>query len=110
LENVKELVQLKDTEGCVQAIFKEFGNNLATFIKPFMVAESRNVLILGGSIAKAYDLFIGELEKLLTSENIQIQVRHSVLGESASLMGAASFCQQEHESIQPAFVHKISRG
>lgn len=110
LENVKELVQLKDTEGCVQAIFKEFGNNLATFIKPFMVAESRNVLILGGSIAKAYDLFIGELEKLLTSENIQVQVRHSVLGESAALMGAASFCQQEHESIQPAFVHKISRG
>src|SRR6476620_5254771 len=103
LENVKELVQLKDTEGCVQAIFKEFGNNLATFIKPFMVAESRNVLILGGSIAKAYDLFIGALEKALTLED-DIQVRKSVLGESATMVGAASLCQQAHTISSTSFI------
>jgi len=108
LENVKELVQLNDSDGYVQAIFKEFGNNLATFIIPFMAAENRNVLILGGSIANEFDLFIGELQKLLTSENIQLQVRRSMLGESAAMMGAASFCLQEHKSLQPAFVSNLS--
>jgi glucokinase len=109
LQNVKELVQMHDREGYVQAIFKEFGNNLATFIQPFMIAESRNVLILGGSISNAFDLFIGELQKKLTLENIQLNVRRSVLGESAAMVGAASFCQQEHMSLQPAFVPNIFR-
>jgi glucokinase len=108
LENVKELVQLNDRDGYVQAIFKEFGNNLATFIKPFMAAENRNILILGGSIANAFDLFKGELQKILNPETIQLQVRQSLLGESAALMGAASFCLQEHKSLQPDFVSNLS--
>ena len=107
MENVKEIVQLKDAEVYIKPLFKEFGYNLATFIKPLMLAENRNVLILGGSIANAFDLFIGELQKILTTENIQVQVRRSVLGESAAMMGAASFCLQEHRLFQPAFVPNL---
>ena len=107
LENVKELVQLEDPEGYVQAIFNEFGKNLAMFIKPFMIAESRSVLILGGSISNAFDLFIGELQHTLTFENLHLKLRRSVLGETAAIVGAASFCQQEHRSFQPAFVPNL---
>jgi glucokinase len=103
VENVKELVQIDDPKGCVQAIFNEFGNNLAAFIKPFLAEEKRNVLILGGSIAKAYDLFIGALEKALTLED-DIQVRKSVLGESATMVGAASLCQQAHTISSTSFI------
>ncbi|HJW15532.1 MAG TPA: ROK family protein [Flavisolibacter sp.] len=97
VENVKELVRSDDPGGFVQAVFNEFGNNLGTFLKPFLEAEKRNVLIVGGSIAKAFDLFKEELEKALMLGDA-IQIKKSVLGESAAMMGAASFCQQAYLS------------
>ncbi len=93
--NVKELVETHDKEGYVQEIFNEFGKNLAFFIEPFMLAENRRVLILGGSISNAYDLFIGALQDTLHSAGIHAEIKRSVLGETAAMMGAASFCQLE---------------
>jgi glucokinase len=103
VENVKELVRMEGPEGFVQSIFNEFGNNLGEFIKPILTKEKRNVLIVGGSISKAYDLFIGALKNTLGMVE-DIQVRKSILGESAAMMGAASFCQQAYIRSSNSFV------
>ena len=106
MANVKELVEAEDKEGYVQEIFNEFGKNLALFIEPFMRAENRRVLILGGSISNAYDLFIGALQDTLQSAGIYVEIKRSVLGEAAAMMGAANFCQLEQRAASvPVFDH-----
>lgn len=88
ISGVKELTELADG-GNVIAIFKEFGENLASFLSPVIKKNETDMVILGGNIAKAYHLFQSSLTKKL-AETCHVKVKLSELNEHAALIGAAS--------------------
>ncbi|TZF81010.1 ROK family protein [Pedobacter sp. BS3] len=90
INDVKELSLYVNSNVYALEVFKEFGRNLGAFLCEFINMENPQVVVLGGNIANAFDLFISECQEILQSRSIRIPILRSVLGEDASLIGAAS--------------------
>ncbi|MBB6610574.1 ROK family protein [Pontibacter sp. Tf4] len=93
-DNVKTIVELLPTEPKVQELFTEYADNLATFLGDFVRQEQPEVIILGGNIAKGFNLFGGGLQEELQAQRITIPIKTAQLGEEAALLGAASLWQE----------------
>ncbi len=90
INNVKELIDLP-LSGCIrQQIFREFGQNLALFLNKYMQGNRPEVIVIGGNISKAFDLFKDELKDHLSETFSKTLVHTTKLGEDAALIGAAS--------------------
>lgn len=90
IKDVKQLVELEDA--FTIKIFNEFGSNLAEFIAPIVRSEQIEFVVLGGNISNAYQFFERKLQAKLNQEGLNIQVGKTMLGENATLIGAASYC------------------
>jgi glucokinase len=92
VNNVKELVGLPETAPFRQVVFDEFGENLAHFLTAFIAASHQpEMVVAGGNIALAADLFMPSANEHLTKLGIQIPIRPALLGESAPIFGAAGY-------------------
>lgn len=91
VKNVKELAQMIPVNKVAQQVFDEFGENLGTFLLPLTKKHHIDMVVLGGNIAQAFILFKPTLEQLLIDESI-LEIKQSLLGERAALLGAASYC------------------
>ncbi|WP_162052519.1 ROK family protein [Pontibacter pamirensis] len=89
VSNVKSLVELLPSDALVQTVFNEFGQHLAQFLLPYMEREKPEVVVIGGNIAQALDLFEPALLQTLVSQGITVPVKQGELGEEAALIGAA---------------------
>lgn len=100
LNGVKELAALANDEKAVAGIFKEFAHNLALFLKGHIDEGKPEAIILGGNIAKAFPLFSEELDRQLAIPGKPV-IKQAVLGEKASLIGAAScWAKAEEKTLQ----------
>lgn len=88
--NVKTLVSLLPSEPLVQTVFDEFGQNVGEFLVPYFQRERPDVVVIGGNIAQALDLFLPALQQTLASQAISVPIKKAELGEEAALIGAAS--------------------
>ena len=88
-EGVKELAEAAVKDASVKNIFNEFGENLGTFLSPWLIRFGAEILIIGGNISYAYDLFGESFEKKLKSSGCKIKVEISALKEDAALLGSA---------------------
>lgn len=93
-ENVKCIVEMLPAEPKVHELFDDFAHNLAEFIVQFAKQESPVVIILGGNIAKSFNLFGDALVKNLREQHIHVPVKIARLGEQAALLGAANLWQE----------------
>lgn len=96
IREVKDLVSECSCNREAQQVFGEFGHNLALFLKGFMSKEQPEAIVLGGNIARAYDLFAPSLLKELqpwASTSLQV----ATLGEESGMIGAASCWYIEEE-------------
>jgi glucokinase len=66
LSGVKELAQLYNTDKVVPELFRDFGVNLGIFLAPWLKGFEAEVLVIGGNISHAYNLF-GRTELQLRS-------------------------------------------
>lgn len=87
-KDVKQLAKAAKTDADIRSIFKEFTGNLSAFLQKFIDHESPAVVVIGGGIAGASDLFLSALRNSLNGTIAQIKI--SELGEDASMIGAAS--------------------
>ena len=87
-KDVEQLAKAAETDADVKSIFKEFTANLSAFLQKFIEDESPAVVIIGGGMAGASGIFLGDLRKSLKGNIAQIKI--SELGEDASMIGAAS--------------------
>lgn len=92
LQGVKEIRERFPQDPVARQLFAEFAGNLAEFLDFFIRKEDPEVVVIGGNIARAYELFAGELKARLTAKDIPIRL--ALLGEEAALIGAAS-CWEE---------------
>lgn len=89
VNGVKELVARAGSDKVVQDLFMEFGNNLASFLAPWLIKFKAEILVVGGNISYAWDLFGDIFEKRLRVEGCDCQVALSELKEDAALIGSA---------------------
>lgn len=88
--NVKAIIESVDHREQVGQVFTEFGRNLAEFLVPEIRKGGFELVVLGGNISNAFDLFCPELEKQFHAQGVQVKVCQSQLNENASLLGAAN--------------------
>lgn len=84
-ENVKNIAALAGTSVAAAAVFQEFSHNLALFLGK--ITPQPAMIVLGGNIAHASDLFLAQLQQSMGDVRIVL----SELGEKAALLGAASY-------------------
>lgn len=89
LSGVKELSELAAGDKIVRELFIEFGDKSALFLAPWLKKFRAEILVIGGNISKAYDLFGDVFEGRLKKENCNCEVALSKLKEDAALLGSA---------------------
>ncbi|WEK38204.1 MAG: ROK family protein [Candidatus Pseudobacter hemicellulosilyticus] len=85
----RELQEKVGKEPIAGAIFEEFAGNLACFLAGVIPQHQPQVIVLGGNIAKGYELFLPPLEATLAQQGINVPIRIATLGENAQIIGAA---------------------
>jgi glucokinase len=89
LSGVKELAELAATDKAVNDLFYDFGNRLGIFLTPFLNRFGAEILVVGGNISHAYNLFGEVFEKSLKKEKCDCRVVLSSLKEDAAIIGSA---------------------
>ncbi len=73
-----------------QQVYRTFGENLAEFVAPWLAKFGADAFVIGGNIARVWDLFVPALEAgLATRLPGGIAVKPCELGEQAPIYGAA---------------------
>jgi len=89
LSGVKEFAELAGSDKIVTDLFTEFGTNLGIFLAPWLKRFRAGIVVVGGNISNAYDLFGDIFEKSLENEGCTCRVALSELKEDAAFIGAA---------------------
>jgi len=89
LSGVKELAALAGTDTVVNELFRDFGDNLGKFLAPWLKGFDAEILVIGGNISHAYNLFGSHFENSLREQNCNSEVALSRLKEDAALIGSA---------------------
>lgn len=89
LSGVKEFAKLAGTDKIVMDLFTEFGTNLGIFLAPWLKKFKAEIVVVGGNISHAYDLFGDIFENSLMKEGCSCKVALSELKEDAAFIGAA---------------------
>lgn len=90
IEDVKTLYSLTLCCDLAKQLFIEFGDNLAAFLSPFIFEEKPDMVLLGGNITKASELFLPTLTLKLDTQGLTVPVKTALLEERGALIGAAS--------------------
>ncbi|MFT3845695.1 MAG: ROK family protein [Lacibacter sp.] len=90
INGVKELSEIYDKHDAAKMTFDFFGEHLTWFLNHFIETESPEVLVVGGNIAHAWNMFmpsvIAKLEKQFIKMPVVVKAE---LGEDAALIGGA---------------------
>jgi glucokinase len=89
LSGVKEFAELAGIDKAVMDLFNEFGTNLGMFLAPWLKRFKAEIVVVGGNISHAYNLFGGIFENSLKKEGCNCRVALSELKEDAAFIGAA---------------------
>ncbi|MDQ1332993.1 MAG: hypothetical protein QG576_1028 [Bacteroidota bacterium] len=103
LKGVRELAELASSDKIVTDLFKEFGHKLGIFLAPWLKRFHAEMLVIGGNISHAYNLFGNVFEESLKNENCDCTVELSSLKEDAAILGCAYLLNDDFwKSVQHA--------
>ena len=103
---VKEMSEEALSDPDVRAIFTEFGENLGSFLAPWLVKFRADCLTIGGNISRGYDLFEEPFRQALARDNCHSNVFISALGENAAIAGSARLIDDSFYSKLPFLSNK----
>lgn len=95
MNGVKEIADLAATDNTASDLFTEFGNNLGSFLAPWLIRFKAEIVVVGGNISHAYNLFGSIFENRLKKEGCSCKVALSELKEDAAFLGAAYLLDDE---------------
>lgn len=105
LKGVKELAEIVDESVIARELFDDFGLKLGVFLKPWIDRFGVEVLVIGGNISNAFNLFGGNLKDHFTQNESSLKIEISELKETASMIGSAVLINDEYYStIKPLLV------
>jgi glucokinase len=103
LSGVKELASLASSDKIVIDLFTDFGDNAGLFLSTWLKKFKAEILVIGGNISHAYNLFGDVFENRLRTENCYCEVALSKLKEDAALLGSAYLLDDDFwKSVQHA--------
>jgi glucokinase len=103
LKGVKELAELAPSDKIVMDLFDDFGDKLGEFLSYWLKRFDAEILVIGGNISHAYNLFSKVFESRLKAENCSSKVALSKLKEDAALIGSAYLLDDDFwKSVQHA--------
>lgn len=91
VKGAKDIADMGPESTIARTIFTEFGSRLGEFIFPVEQRFRADAIVVGGNIARAYDLFAPALTATLKRLGSMVEVRQTKLWERAAIMGATSF-------------------
>ncbi|MGD0341261.1 MAG: ROK family protein [Bacteroidales bacterium] len=89
LKGVRELADVAEADKIAAGLFTEFGTELGVFLAPFLKKFNAEMLVIGGKISNAYNLFGDVFERSLKKGQCTSKVVLSKLKEDAALLGSA---------------------
>jgi glucokinase len=90
LKNAKEISDLYENDKNAERTFATFAGHLAWFLEQFIKDEQPGLVVIGGNIANAWDLFMSEVIRRLELSLISVpKIVKAELEENAALIGAA---------------------
>lgn len=87
IKGVKEIVE--EGNDNTNRIFEEFAHNMSSFMFPYLKIFNADLMLLGGSIAKSYHLFLPIIMEKLQSKGCSIPVAILQNTEKASIIGSS---------------------
>lgn len=90
INGVKELALIVNSDPFAKQVFNEFGRGLGHFLADVIKNNRSEVVVLGGNIANAFDLFAPHLIDNLKAYHLDTVIKITALNENAALIGAAS--------------------
>lgn len=97
----KELREIA-AQGCEPAklLWEEFGYYLAIGLVNLTHIFDPDIFVIGGGVSNAFELFIGNTEKILEERVMgysrrELKIRKSLLGDDSALLGAYYFAHEE---------------
>ena len=100
VEGVRSIADASLTSESAMSLFIEYGNNMGEFFSPWLKKFEAGVLVIGGNIAGAYNLFGPAFEGALMKNGVETEIRLSSLKEDAAIIGSARM-------LDPEYWHKI---
>jgi glucokinase len=88
--DVKEMADIYSSDPGVQIVFDEFGMHLGEFLKKTIHGEEIEMIVLGGNIAQALELFRNGINKSMQGLVVIPPIQKSILGEHSALLGAVN--------------------
>ncbi len=98
LDGVKDLASFVNTDPHAKQVFKEFGDNFAQFMMPLIKKHHAEVVVVGGNIAQAFNVFSTNLIDVLEHNQFKTKIKITKLKEHAALIGAASCCKMAYQN------------
>jgi glucokinase len=92
---VKEIAGKVNGDPLAKEVFEEFGTNLGDFLSPVLKTFGAGILVIGGNISEADNLFRKNLVDSLKRQNLHIQISISELKEDAAIIGSARLLDDE---------------
>lgn len=97
LSGVKELAQrATSSDPIAQDLFVDFGFKMGVFLKPWIEKSSIEVLVIGGNISHAFELFGKSLQDYLSDNGLNIRIEVSELKETASMIGSSVLVDENY--------------
>lgn len=89
VSGVKEIAEQAGKDMKALSLFTEYGDNMGKFLAPWLNKFGAEVLVIGGNISNAWNLFGEVFENRLKIEKCSCKVEISDLKEDAALLGSA---------------------
>lgn len=100
---VREVAMMAGRAPEVQDLFSEFGAGLGGFLAPWLKRFGAEILVIGGNISHAYNLFGPSMEEAMRKDECDTKIVISELKEDAALLGSAYLLDNDFwKAVQPA--------
>lgn len=96
VSGVKEIAEAIKDEPAAMELFEEYGSNMGHFLAPWIKKFDAKVIVMGGNVTGAFDLFGKFLAKALADHNLEVRLLLSDLREDAAIMGSARLLADDY--------------
>jgi glucokinase len=106
IKDVKSLADSYHSGAGANKAFKIFASNLSIFLRMFIQRDRPEVVVVGGNISHAWDLFMPDVKKHLADLMENTNIVKSQLDENAALIGGACCFLPSKAMVEKVYVNK----
>ncbi|MGQ1909167.1 ROK family protein [Marinifilum sp. RC60d5] len=96
VSGARPIAEAASTNSKAADIFTQFGRNIGEFLGPWLKKFDAQVLVIGGNVTGAYNLFGPAFEAALKAQGVSTQIHLSSLKEDAAIIGSARMLNSDY--------------